>query len=294
MKKRLSALLAGCLLLSLAACGGGSDGSAQSQGNGSGAQSQTEGSGQPAEDPVEVVVFAAASMEATLTDIKELYRDVAPNVELVFTFDSSGTLRDQILAGATCDLFISAGQGQMNALDGADTTGTNADGNDLVYSDTRVDFVENKVVLAVPDDNPAGITSYADLAGDKLSLLCIGNEDVPVGEYSLQILDTLGIDLSALEAAGKVTYGSNVSEVANQVKEGTVDAGIIYATDAFTYGLTVVDEATPDLCGQVIYPAAVMKSGTPEAKNAAQAFLDYIRTDAAAVKVLEDVGFTVL
>ena len=285
MKKRLSALLAGCLLLSLAACGGGSGGSAQSQ---------TEGSGEPAEDPVEVVVFAAASMEATLTDIKELYRDVAPNVELVFTFDSSGTLRDQILAGATCDLFISAGQGQMNALDGADTTGTNADGNDLVYSDTRVDFVENKVVLAVPDDNPAGITSYADLAGDKLSLLCIGNEDVPVGEYSLQILDTLGIDLSALEAAGKVTYGSNVSEVANQVKEGTVDAGIIYATDAFTYGLTVVDEATPDLCGQVIYPAAVMKSGTPEAKDAAQAFLDYIRTDDAAVKVLEDVGFTVL
>ena len=128
MKKRLSALLAGCLLLSLAACGGGSDGSAQSQGDGSGAQSQTEGSGEPAEDPVEVVVFAAASMEATLTDIKELYRDVAPNVELVFTFDSSGTLRDQILAGATCDLFISAGQGQMNALDGADTTGTNAEG----------------------------------------------------------------------------------------------------------------------------------------------------------------------
>ena len=294
MKKRLSALLAGCLLLSLAACGGGSGGSAQSQGNGSGAQSQTGGSGEPAEDPVEVVVFAAASMEATLTDIKELYRDVAPNVELVFTFDSSGTLRDQILAGATCDLFISAGQGQMNALDGADTTGTNADGNDLVYSDTRVDFVENKVVLAVPDDNPKGIESFQDLATDKLSLLCLGNDDVPVGAYSLQILDTLGIDYSQLEADGKVTLASNVSEVATQVKEGTVDCGIIYATDANTYELTVVDQATADMCDQVVYPAAVMKSGTEEAKEATQAFLDYLHTDADAIAVLENVGFTVL
>ena len=285
MKKFFSLLLALSLALSLTACGGSTDT----------ADTDADDATETTAEPVEVVVFAAASMEATLTEIADLYRDVAPNVELIFTFDSSGTLRDQILEGATCDLFISAGQAQMNALDAADTTGTNTAGNDLVYSDTRVDFVENKVVLAVPDDNPAGIESFQDLATDKLSLLCLGNEDVPVGSYSLEILDTLGIDIAQLEADGKVTYASNVSEVANQVKEGAVDAGIIYATDAFTYELTRVDEATADMCSQVIYPAAVMKSTSGEAAQAAaQAFLDYIRTDSAAVAVLEGVGFTVL
>ena len=146
----------------------------------------------------------------------------------------------------------------------------------------------------MPDDNPAGIEGFSDLASDKLSLLCLGNDDVPVGAYSLQILDYLGIDIAGLEAEGKVTYASNVSEVATQVKEGAVDCGIIYATDAFTYELNVVDQAAPEMCDQVIYPAAVMKSGAAEAAEAAQAFLDYIHTDEAAIAVLEGVGFTVL
>ena len=288
MKKFLSLPLALSMALALTACGGSTD-------TGTTDDTTDDTTTETTAEPVEVVVFAAASMEATLTEIADLYAEVAPNVELIFTFDSSGTLRDQILEGATCDLFISAGQAQMNELDAVDTTGTNTDGNDLVYSDTRVDFVENKVVLAVPDDNPAGIEAFTDLATDKLNLLCLGNEDVPVGSYSLEILDTLGIDIAQLEADGKVTYASNVSEVATQVKEGAVDAGIIYATDAFTYELTVVDEATADMCSQVIYPAAVMKSTSGEdAQAAAKAFLDYIRPDDAAVAVLEGVGLTVL
>ena len=241
MKQRLSLPLALSMALALTACGGSTD-------TGTTDDTTDDTTTETTAEPVEVVVFAAASMEATLTEIADLYAEVAPNVELIFTFDSSGTLRDQILEGATCDLFISAGQAQMNELDAVDTTGTNTDGNDLVYSDTRVDCVENKVVLAVPDDNPAGIEAFTDLATDKLNLLCLGNEDVPVGSYSLEILDTLGIDIAQLEADGKVTYASNVSEVATQVKEGAVDAGIIYATDAFTYELTVVDEATADMC----------------------------------------------
>ena len=290
MKKFFSLLLALSIALSLTACGGSTD-TADTATDDTADAAATETTA----EPVEVVVFAAASMEATLTEIADLYKEVAPNVELIFTFDSSGTLRDQILEGATCDLFISAGQAQMNALDAADTTGTNADGNDLVYSDTRVDFVENKVVLAVPDDNPAGIETFSDLATDKLSLLCIGNDDVPVGSYSLEILDTLGIDIAQLESDGKVTYASNVTEVANQVKEGAADCGIIYATDAYTYELTVVDQATSDMCSQVIYPAAVMKSSSGEAAEAAaQAFLDYLHTDENAIAVLEGVGFTVL
>ena len=236
-------------------------------------------------------MFAAASLEATLTEIADLYKEVAPEVTLTFSFESSGTLRTQIIEGAACDLFISAGQSQMNDLE----AGQNEDGADFVYSDTRIDFVENKVVLAVPDDNPAGIETFSDLATDKLSLLCIGNDDVPVGSYSLEILDTLGINIAQLESDGKVTYASNVTEVANQVKEGAVDCGIIYATDAYTYELTVVDQATADMCSQVIYPAAVMKSSSGEAAQAAaQVFLDYLHTDESAIAVLEGVGFTVL
>lgn len=285
MKKIVSLILSLSLVLALAACGG----------NPGAANSPVQNSETPTqEEPVDVVVFAAASMEATLTEIAKQYKEVAPNVNLIFTFDSSGTLKTQIEEGAVCDLFISAAQKQMNQLDAADTTGTNED-LDFVLSDTRINFVENKVVLAVPDDNPKDIQSFTDLATDKLSLLCLGNDDVPVGTYSLQILDTLGIDIAALESAGKVTYASNVSEVANQVKEGAVDCGIIYATDAFTYELNVVDQATADMCDQVIYPAAVMKCGTDEASQAAaQAFLDYLHTDESAISVLEGVGFTVI
>ncbi len=288
--KRIAALsLALALTLALAACGGGNAGTAETPAANSTAPAAETTA--PQAEPVEVVVFAAASLEATLTEITDLYKEVAPEVTLTFNFDSSGTLRTQIKEGAVCDLFISAGQSQMNDLE----AGQNEDGADFVYADTRIDFVENKVVLAVPDDNPAGIETFSDLATDKLSLLCIGNDDVPVGSYSLEILDTLGIDIAQLESDGKVTYASNVTEVANQVKEGTVDCGIIYATDAYTYELTVVDQATADMCSQVIYPAAVMKSSSGEAAQAAaQAFLDYLHTDESAIAVLEGVGFTVL
>ena len=167
------------------------------------------------------------------------------------------------------------------------------DGNDLVYSDTRVDFVENKVVLAVPLENPGKINSFTDLAsGDYL--LCIGNDDVPVGAYSLEILDYLGYSLDQLEDQGKVTYASNVSEVARQVQEGVVDAGMVYATDASTYGLNVVDAATPEMCQQVIYPAAVMKSGEADSYDAAEDFLTYLYTNEEAISVWKDVGFTLI
>ena len=288
--KRIAALsLALALTLGLAACGGGNAGTAETPAaNSTTPAAETTA---PQAEPVEVVVFAAASLEATLTEIADQYKEVAPEVTLTFSFESSGTLRTQIIEGAVCDLFISAGQSQMNDLE----AGQNENGADYVYADTRIDFVENKVVLAVPDDNPAGIETFSDLATDKLSLLCIGNDDVPVGSYSLEILDTLGIDIAQLESDGKVTYASNVTEVANQVKEGAVDCGIIYATDAYTYELTVVDQATSDMCSQVIYPAAVMKCGSGEAAEAAaQAFLDYLHTDENAIAVLEGVGFTVL
>ena len=244
-------------------------------------------------EQTEVVVFAAASLESALTQIAQTYEAQHEDVKLTFTFDSSGTLKTQIEEGAVCDLFLSAAQKQMNQLDSQDTTGTNIDGLDFVYSDTRINLLENQVVLAVPPENPGKINSFTDLAaGDYL--LCIGNDDVPVGAYSLEILDYLGYSLEQLEDQGKVTYASNVSEVARQVKEGVVDAGMVYATDASTYGLNVVDAATPEMCQQVIYPAAVMKSGQADSYDAAEDFLTYLYTNETAISVWKDVGFTLI
>ena len=244
-------------------------------------------------EQAEVVVFAAASLESALTQIAQTYETQHEDVKLTFTFDSSGTLKTQIEEGAVCDLFLSAAQKQMNQLDSQDTTGANTDGLDFVYSDTRIDLLENQVVLAVPPENPGKINSFTDLAsGDYL--LCIGNDDVPVGAYSLEILDHLGYSLDLLEDQGKVTYASNVSEVARQVQEGVVDAGMVYATDASTYGLNVVDAATPEMCQQVIYPAAVMKSGQADSYDAAEDFLTYLYTNEEAISVWKDVGFTLI
>ena len=123
----------------------------------------------------------------------------------------------------------------------------------------------------------------------KTPLLAMGNSDVPVGQYTQKILDFYGLDEEKLAGAGLITYGSNVKEVTTQVSESSVGCGIVYCTDAFSAGLTVVDSATAEMCGQVIYPAAVLNvSKNPEA---AQAFLDYLSSP-EAMAIFEEVGFT--
>ena len=245
----------------------------------------------PAE-PVELIVFAAASMTETLTQLGEQYMADHPEMSIVFNFDSSGTLKTQIQEGADCDIFISAGQKQMNQLDITAKPEVNPDGLDFVLEGTRFYILENKVALAVPEGNPAEIDSYDDLAaklGDGKVVLAMGNSDVPVGQYTQKILAYYELSEEELAAAGSVTYGSNVKEVTTQVSEATVDCGIIYQTDAFSAKLTVVDTATAEMCGQVIYPAAILK--TAQNVDAAQAFLDYLVSDAGDA-VFEAVGFT--
>jgi len=280
MKKTLAWLLTAAMALSLAACGGSADTPEAAQDGGETAE------------PVELTVFAAASLTETLTQIAEDYKTVAPDVTLTFNFDSSGTLKTQIREGAVCDLFLSAGQKQMDQLDASADASVNTEGLDFVLAGSRVDLLENKVTLAVPEGNPKGIDSFDSLAehleaGD--ILLAMGNSDAPVGQYTQKILTWYGLDETELANAGCITYGTNVKEVTTQVSEGSVDAGIIYCTDAFSDGLTVVDEATPEMCGQVIYPAAVLN--TSEHQEEAQAFLDYLSTD-DAMAVFEEVGFS--
>ena len=245
-----------------------------------------------AAEKVELIVFAAASMTETLTTLGDQYMAEHENVTIVFNFDSSGTLKTQIEEGAECDIFISAGQKQMNQLDITADASVNTDGLDFILEGSRFNILENKVALAVPEGNPANINSYDDLkAGLEAGtvLLAMGNADVPVGQYTQKILTYFGLDEEVLATAGCITYGSNVKEVTTQVSEAIVDCGIIYQTDAASAGLTVVDTATAEMCGQVIYPAAVLKDS--KHAEAAQDFLTYLKSDAADA-VFEAVGFT--
>ena len=273
----------------LTACGGSSSSTASSTASSAAASSEAASG-----ESVELIVFAAASLTETLNAIAETYSAENPGVTFSFNFDSSGTLKTQIQEGADCDLFISAGQKQMNQLDSTASADVNTEGLDFVDSDSRVDLLENKVVLCVPENGDKGIDSFDSLAehlkaGD--ILFCMGNSDVPVGQYTQKILAYYDLDEEALAAAGVITYGSNVKEVTTQISEGSVDAGVVYCTDAYSAGLTPVDEATAEMCGQVIYPAAVLKAA-PNAE-AAREFLAYLQTDRAAT-VFEGVGFTAI
>ena len=273
-KKVLAALLAGTMVLAMGACGqeSGTETSGGGEESSSGETDSTETDSEAGEtadggEEVELTVFAAASLTETLTDISELYKEEHPEVSLVFNFDSSGTLKTQIQEGAVCDLFISAGQTQM-------------------------DQMENKVVLCVSDSSSVPLETFDDMAAalkEGTILLGMGNSDVPVGQYTQKILEYYGLNEEELAANGRISYGSNVKEVTTQVSEGTVDCGVIYCTDAYSAGLTASDYATPEMCGQVIYPAAVIKNS--QHQEEAQAFLDFLQTD-PCMEIFEQVGFS--
>ena len=243
-------------------------------------------------EQTELVVFAAASMTETLKEIDSLYAKVQPNVKLTFNFDSSGTLKTQIQEGALCDLFISAGQRQMDQLDITAAETVNTEKLDFVLKESRINLLENRVTLVVPKGNPKNIESFDNmitaLSGNKI-LMAMGNSDVPVGQYTQRILAYFKLDEKALATSGAISYGSNVKEVTTQVSEASVDCGVIYCTDAFSAKLDIVDYATAEMCGRVIYPAAVLK--TSEKQEAARAFLNYLTSD-EAMAVFSNVGFS--
>lgn len=241
-----------------------------------------------------IVVFAAASMTESMNQIKEAFEKEHKNIKITYNFDSSGTLKTQIENGADCDIFISAAQKQMNALDKeSETEGA----LDFVDHSTRVNLLENKVTLVVPKNNPFNVQSFDDLKKHltektKGFVFGMGNSDVPVGQYTQKILHYLGLNEEELSKSGLISYGSNVKEVTTHVSEGSVSCGTIYATDAYSGKLTVVEEATTEMCGgQVIYPAAIMKN----AKNVEETktFFEYIKGSKAS-EIFESVLFTPL
>lgn len=228
----------------------------------------------------EIIVFAAASLTETMTTIKGMYEEENPSLCITCNFDSSGTLKTQIQEGAACDLFLSAANKQMDALSSFG----------MVDDTSRTSLLENKTVLAVPEGNPKGITSFDQLATllqQKEVFLAIGNSDVPVGQYTQKIFAYYG--LKEKDIQGLLTYGSNVKEVTTQVSAASVDCGIIYATDAYSAGLFAIDTATETMTGgRVLYPAAVLSGSAHPVE--AKAFLEYLKGPEATA-VFESVGF---
>ena len=239
----------------------------------------------------ELTVFAAASLTESLNQIAGQYKKVAPDIDIAFNFDSSGTLKTQIEQGACCDIFISAAQKQMDQLDITADPKVNPKKLDFVLQGTRFNLVSNKVVMVVPKRrNPKGISDFKDAVTDKVSLIAIGNADVPVGQYAEEIYKNLGL-WDRLKSMNKISYASNVKEVLAQVESGSVDCGIVYSTDAATSrGVDVVAEAPKGSHKPVVYPAAILKITKNEA--AARAFMSYLKSDAAA-KVFKSIGFSI-
>lgn len=221
-------------------------------------------------------VFAAASMTEALEELKTEFEKENPNLNLTFNFDSSGTLKTQIDSGADCDVFVSAAQKQMDELED----------EDKIDKETRFDLLENEVTLAVAEGNEKGIKDFKDLEKDDVEKIALGNSDVPVGQYSEEILKNLGIWEKIQD---KVTFGSNVKEVTSWVSEKATDCGIVYKTDAKTAGLETVAVADDSMLeNKVIYPAALLKnSKNPEE---GKKYLEFLQGKKAS-EILDKYGF---
>ncbi len=282
MKKKIfSLVVAITLLVSMCACG-------DKQSNAGSAGGGNDGG------DVTLYVSAAASMTDSLNNIIDKYTKEHSDVKIETTYDSSGTLKTQIQSGANCDVFISAAQKQMDQLDGASGK---CEGENFVLEGTRMDLLENKCVLVVTPGSDKNIKSWEDFekaikaaAGSSDLIFCMGNSDVPVGQYTSAILTNLSLNEADLVSKGIITYGSNVKEVTTQVKSGAADCGIIYATDAYSAEMEVTATADSELTGgKVIYPAAVMSNSKNQ--EAAKEFLDYLKT-ADAMDEFKAVGFS--
>ena len=225
-----------------------------------------------------ILVAAAASLKNAYEDkLIPMFEEQYPGVTVEGTYDSSGKLQTQIEEGLEADVFMSAATKQMKALDE----------EGMIASDTIVNLLENKIVLIVPAGSDSKIDSFEKI-GDAESIALGDPESVPAGQYAKEALTNLNVWDSIQD---KVSFGTNVTEVLNQVAAASADAGIVYATDAASKAdqVTVVAEAPEgSLEKKVIYPVAVVKATTHE--DAAKAFVDFLQTP-EAIAVFESYGF---
>lgn len=274
-KRICAVVLAVCMVLSCAGCGGSSNKGASEETT----EVTTEGGNS------KILVAAAASLQATFdNELIPLFEKENPEIAVEGTYASSGDLQHQIESGLDADVFFSAATSNMDTL--AEEK--------LIDEDTVVDLLKNDVVLITPKDSKLGIKSFKDIT--KADTIAIGDpESVPAGKYAKEILTNLGV---YNEVEKKASLGASVTEVLSWVAEGSADAGIVYATDAQTENTNGDDKevevvATAEdsmMQTQVVYPVGVVSASTH--KDEAKAFEDFLQTDEAKV-ILEKAGFTI-
>lgn len=292
-KKVLSLMLAGAMVLSMVACG--SQNTDQGAANDTSAKAEQSDSSEAAKEnsdseeleSTQITVFAAASLENALNEVIKKYNETQPNVTIIPSYDSSGTLLAQIEEGAACDVFFSAAQKQMDTLQNDDQ---------LVVDGTRHNVVNNQVVVITYKGSGTAVTGLKNLKDAKSIAMADGS--VPVGKYTRQAMVNAGMldavdDVSTIPTdvisqaldGVEINECGNVSAVKTQVAEGSNEVGTVYYSD--TYGLEdkldILQVISYDLTGNVIYPIAQVKNDEADEleQKAALDFVNFVKSDAA-------------
>lgn len=281
MKKMITLMTAVAMLLAFAAGCSSNNSTTSPSPSASASTSASASASASAENAEEVnlYVLAAASLTDAMNELKTIYEEKYPNVTLTFSFESSGTLQTQIEEGVPADVFVSAAEKQMNTLEE----------KDLIDADTRVDLLENKLVLIVPESSTLDIKDFEDAATNAdVKTIAIGNDTVPVGQYTQAVFEKMSLwD----QVSAKANLGENVRAVLAWVESGDVDCGFVYATDAAVSDkVKVVCEAPTEYAEAITYPAATVAAS--EHAEEAKAFVDFLQTSEAAA-VFEAAGFTI-
>ena len=273
-----------------AACGSEKNTSSKDTGNDTGVPATQEattvsvsdgeesGSDEIPAEKVELTILAAASLTDVCDELKAQFEKENPSVSISISYGGSGALQTQIEEGAPADVFMSAAMKQMNALDE----------EGLMDSDSIVQLLENKVVMIVPKESDTSVSSFEDAATDAVTMIGLGEPgSVPVGQYSEEIFESLGI-LDAVKE--KANYGSDVRTVLSWVETSAVDCGVVYATDAYTSeDVEIVCEAPEGSCSKVLYPVGVVAAS--EHPDEAAAWLAFIQSE-ASMELFASYGFS--
>lgn len=223
-----------------------------------------------------LLVSAAISLKDALEAVKPLYQRTKPKIDITYNFGASGALQQQIENGAPVDIFVSAGQKQMETLAS----------KKLILKDTRRNLLTNSLVLIVPK-NSSSITSFRQLTDSKVKKIAIGEpRSVPAGQYAEEVFKNLGI---LEQTKPKFVLANNVRQVLSFVESGNADAGVVYTTDAKTSNrVKVVETAAENLHSPIVYPIAVLTSS--KNPSAAKEYVQFLSGN-GATSVFQKYGF---
>ncbi len=246
-----------CLALGLVACNSGSNDASSSL------------------EQIELNISAAASLKEVMAKIEKEYKKVNDNITLVVNYGSSGSLQSQIEEGAPCDVFISAGQKQMKALDE----------KGILLEGTYKDLLENELVLIAPENGD--ITSIDDLTTDKVRHIAVGEpESVPAGKYADEVLVNLGLKD---KISDKLVFAKDVKEVLAWTQSENAEVGFVYYSDAINSDKIKIVETTPSTSHTaIIYPIAVIKDS--KKKEEAKAFEEFLLSEDGQI-ILKEFGY---